>query len=217
MANVIVGAEYKHRTFCYLGNQVGLNTRYFTVSAITGGTVSESALATGIDAQLAPLYKPALCNLAQYIGSDIQNITGMTPYPIQIGTNANAGNGTGGSLPMPGQVSGIYTTYTGLTGKGYRGRSYIPFPSITHATTTAPSSPTSAYQALIQLIAASTVGVTTVGAGTGFVTLTWALRHVAPSSLAGTMTPITSALARPDWATQRRRGDYGRLNPVPVP
>lgn len=217
MADVLVGSIYKHRTYCFSGNQVGINTRYFSVAAGTGPNLSEAAFIVVLDGILAPLYKLALTNLAQYVGSNIQNITGAIPYPAAVGTSANSGNGTAGTLPVPSQVSGLISIRTGLTGRSYRGRQYIPFPDSSESTGTTPPVYTGAYQTRLLNIAAQTVGTTTVTSGASSYQIQWGLVHQKPVAIAGSFTPSTTALVGISWATQKRRGDYGRTNPSPTP
>jgi hypothetical protein len=217
MANALLGNVYKYRVFCYSGDQTGLNTKYFQVSAVTGTPQSELLLAQALDSVMAPLYKPALFNGAQYIGSDIQNITSPPPYPVQLGTNANTGIGTGGGVPMASQVSGIYTTRTGLTGRAYRGRSYVPFPPAAASTIGPPPLMGAGYIATLTAIADEMTGTTMLNVGGTFYYLAWMIRHKGPTPPAGTLTPTTVSVVGSSWATQRRRGDYGRTNPVPNP
>jgi len=212
-----VGNIYKHRVYCYFGDQVGINTRYFQVGAIAGPAVSELAFIAVQDIIFAALYKPALTDGAEYIGSDIQNITVGPPYPLQSGTSANQGNGTGGTLPMGAQVSGLISTRTAMSGPAFRGRSYIPFPSADSTDATAPAFPNAAYSAQLQLIANAALGTVGYTIGGGTVSVTWVIYHYQPAALRALPTPITAAFPTGSYATQKRRGNYGRLNPSPVP
>jgi hypothetical protein len=217
MANVAVGDLYKHRIFCYSGNQVAINTRYFIPTLNSGAAVTEQQLITAMDIVHAAAYKPAMHNLAQYIGSDIQNIQVGPPYPIQIAASANTGNGTGGADPLPQQVSGIYTVTTDKTGRGFRGRAYIPFPSTAFVTIATPPLMSAAYQALLTSIANEFVGSVTIGVAGSSYDLNWCIRHSAPPALRGTTEETVSFKVGSNFATQRRRGDFGRTNTVPVP
>lgn len=217
MANMMEGSMYRHRTYCYSGNQTAINTRYFLVYALAGSPVSEISVLTSIDTTAASQYKPCLANVAQYVGSDIQNITGARPYPVAVGTNVNIGLGTGGTLPIPGQVSGIYTLLTLYAGRGYRGRSYIPFPPSGASTTTTPPSYTGAYQANLASIASTFSGVINFTAGGSTYTIQWGIVHQSPAGVKGTFTASTSYRVGINWATQKRRGDFGRTNPSPTP
>ena len=217
MANIEPGNYYLHRTFAYSGNQMAVNTRYLTITSLTGAPPSESAFVNALDATLAAVYKQALANVAQYIGSDIQNITAVKPYPSQVGATANTGNGTGGTTPMPGQVAGLVSTYTALSGRNYRGRAYIPFPPTAAGTTTTPSAPTTAYQTILNSIGALTSGGQSLTVTGTIVNFSWVIRHSSPPAIKDGYTTTTSYLGKPSWATQKKRGDYGRTNAIPVP
>lgn len=217
MPNMAVGSNYRHRTYCYLGDQVAISTRYFKVGAITGGPVSENAFITSLDTSLSALYIPLLTNGALYIGSNIQSLLGGPPYEQPTGTNANQANGTGGTRPMPGQVCGIYSTTSELTGPGFRGRSYVPFPDTTAGSTAAPSIPIPTYQALLSALAINVIGSLNVTGGGGTTTIQWELCEFSPGGAVFATVPLTDFIVRPRWATQKRRGDYGRTNPQPTP
>jgi len=218
MANVSPGSVYKHRVFCYSGNQAAVNTRYFVPTLSSGSAQTEQALATALDAIFAPAYKPAMHSLAQYIGSDLQNIETGPPYPVQLAATALTGNGTATGNPLPQQISGIYTIVTSFTGRGFRGRAYIPFPAANHATNATPPLMTSGYQTLLAGIADVCSGVTAVTFGGSTYELFWVIRH-APTVISPglTTTDITGFKVGVNWATQRRRGDFGRTNAVPIP
>ena len=217
MAVLLPGNIYKHRVFCYSGNQVAINTRYFQVVSVTSGPINEDAFIAKLDQLLAALYKPCITNAAQYVGSDMQNITADPPYPLQVGTSANSGNGTAGAQPLPSQVCGIYTVLTPMTGRGNRGRVYVPFPDQSFNTVTTPPTPNAAYAAVLNPLANATVGLVTYTITGVTIIINWAIRHGPHSPGAGGITDTIDFRTRQAWATQRRRGDYGRPNPVPAP
>ena len=210
---IAVNGIYRHRTFSQLGNQTGENVRHFLVAAISGVAPTEGQFNTAMDAIIAGFQKPLMTSLASYIGTDIQNITGARPYPIATGTVANTGPGTSGAVPIPAQVSGIYTMTTNLTGRAQRGRSYIPFPSTADNAVGANGIPNAGYLAALTTLADFATGTTVVAAGGVNVTIDWGVYHHATFSL----TLSTGFTARASWATQRRRGDYGRTNATPIP
>jgi hypothetical protein len=217
VATANVGNLYRHRTFCYSGDQVGINVRYFVVAAVVGTPQNEINLIQVMDLALSARYIPALWNVAEYVGSDIQNITAAPPYAIQVGTSANQAVGTGGALPQASQVSGIFTTRSALTGRANRGRSYIPFPSASAATLTTPPEMTVAYQGLLLAIASQVTGATTAVVGAGTYTLQWVLCKNPQASIPKTTVNLDTIFVGESFATQKRRGDFGRTNPFPGP
>lgn len=118
---------------------------------------------------------------------------------------------------MAGQVSGIYSVETAFSGRGYRGRQYIPFPASVFSTAGPPSYMSAAYRTLLSALALGTSGGTFIDVGASTYNLIWCLYHSSPEAVAGTYTPITTYKVGQNWATQRRRGDFGKLNNVPTP
>jgi len=127
------------------------------------------------------------------------------PTPLGgIATDPASGGDAGGILP--GQVCGITSYRTLLTGRAYRGRHYLPFPSQANVDTDGTPSTTYLTDANIWQGKYRTYGPLTVGAVTAtFVPIVF---HKA----SGTHTVIGDGFAKKKWATQRRRGDFGRLN-----
>jgi hypothetical protein len=217
MATMVVGGFYKHRVFCYSGDQLGLNTRYFKVASGAGTAQTEAAFVLALDTLIAPLYITCLYNSAQYVGSDIQNISAGPPFPIQTGTSANTAFGTGGAAPMGAQVSGIYSVRTGLTGRGARGRVYVPFPPSNASSIGPPPVQSNAYQAKLLLISAVMVGTLTIVVGGTTYSIVWGLLSGGGYEGTSKFIPTTIGVAGTAWATQKRRGDFGRTNPFPLP
>jgi hypothetical protein len=216
MGNINSGGIYKLRTFCYSGNQVGINTRYLIPILVSGSPQTEQTLVNNLDGTLAPLYKPMLFNGASYIGCDLQYVSGLPPYEVQLVSFSNTGIGTGGASALPSQVSGIYTLRTSRAGRGYRGRSYIPFPPAAATTNGPPPLMTSTYQINLTALATQVTGVSTMSTGGALYDLDWCILHQSPSDVKGTTTPITGFQVGSLWATQKRRGDFGRVNPLPT-
>lgn len=217
MANITVNSYYKHRTFCYQGNQVGINVRYLKIVTAAGVPVTETAFITTLDTLFATLYKPWLSTTGTYVGSDIQDITGTLPFPVQVGSNANNGPGTQAGQPLPAQVSGLIKTQTMFTGRGYRGRCYIPFPASQWVQTGPPPVVSAAGIAVLTAIADATFGTLPLTVAGNVITYQWLLRHGNLPGVLGTYTPLINAIPVNSWATQKRRGDYGRTNPMPTP
>jgi len=177
----------------------------------------ESVFISALDAQCQALYLPVLANNALYVGSNIQNLQGGPPYELPWGTNANQANGTGGATPLPAQVTGIYGTTSEFTGPAYRGRSYVPFPTSEFVTAGPPPIPSNAYLTLLGLLALQFTGLLPIASGGVTVTVQWILVQFSVGGAVFSYTPLTGFKLPQRWATQKRRGDYGRTNPMPTP
>lgn len=215
MSTLAINHVYQIRTYCYSQPQLAINTRYVMITALTGPPKDTSDLVLVVDNALAPLYKPLLTNVAQYLGTSLQDITGDRPYPVASTTQANKGNGTGGVQPMPGQVSGIYSVYGDTAARAFRGRAYIPFPDVSAGTTGSPSNMKPAYQTLLVALADYCVGPVVWTVGTTTVTAQFGIQHAVGTPLAGTFNGWYTNGVGQNWATQKRRGDFGRTNPAP--
>jgi hypothetical protein len=164
------------------------------------------------DNTLSPLYKAIINNNAQYRGSSVARVNGSVPFELDVSSVANVGVGTGGAVAMAKQTAGLVKILTAFRGKRNRGRQYLPFPSTTHdAGNGTPSAAYLVSVANLQAALTALVNIVTFGGRTAqLIPVIWAPR--AP----GTVQPITSSFASGRWATQRRRGDFGRVNVSPI-
>lgn len=206
-----LGDKYKVLTCCYITGQISLNTFYVEITNVVGVEPSDLQKANAIDAIFAPLYKPLMPPAATYYGVAVQK-EGAPPGPL-IGTSVNSGGGTGAGGFIATQVSFLASRKTALGGRHGRGRIYPGFPDSSHMNTN--GQPKAAAVALIQTLA--NVQLTTINAVTiapaGNCDMQFRLKNII---LGGTFyDPIVSVAASTRFATQRRRGDYGRLNPLP--
>jgi hypothetical protein len=196
------------KIFSQAPSQVAINVRHYKITFEVGEGASLEAMAGNLAAALAPLYTPIMASNAVFAGVTARHIF---PLPVRLET-AIQGTATGGTAvgeALPKQVSGIITLGTGLAGRANRGRIYIPFP--TEANNEANSTPDATYLQSLALIGLQLVLTRTVTVGVNTTDIAPVIWH--RETL--TSTPITMFIDRDKWATQRRRGDYGRPN-VPV-
>lgn len=195
-------------TYSQMQSQAGLFVRHYRVSAIAGTSGTLGAVAVKMDSVIATALKPCLGNNAQYRGVGCRKIA---PLPQSPAAYENGSAGVGGSVGagQAKQVSGIIS-YTSLEGgRRGRGRNYIPFPCQNDNDTD--MTPIAGYVTRLQSLANVLFSVQTTS-GVNNVTLTPVIWHRETFDY----TDITAATARDKWATQRRRGDYGRINTFPV-
>lgn len=204
-----VGDYLLVRYYCYRVNQVAVNNIHFKVLAISGTAPSLQEIADYMSTALAPQYTPVLDNTAEYLGC---TVSGIWPLPATVTalSQVGAGNGTGGATPLPGQVSGIISAFTNRAGRGFRGRAYIPFPST--AFDQGDGTPTATYISLLDTLAQGLYDAyNPVGAGGDLIMDTVIYKRDTPTI----SEPVTGVSPRDKWATQRRRGNYGKENPRP--
>jgi hypothetical protein len=171
--------------------------------------VTALEVAKRFDVVLSATLIALLNNTAAYWGVGAQRIR-----PLPIGVEAlwqgSAGPGTAGASPMPKQIAGIFSKITAFGGRAMRGRVYVPFP--TDLDNSSPSdAPTVGYMTRLGAFAANVVATTAVTGGAGNASMVPVIYH----RVSGNVDIIIGATARQKWATQRRRGDYGRPNDPP--
>lgn len=191
-------------------DQIGLNILHYHCYGIAGGAVTDVDFCSAVDALYAPLYKPLLNATAEYRG-----IIAQIVYPsrfVAVFSSANSGIGTAGADPMPKQVCGFISKRTIFAGRNQRGRSYIPFPS--QSSNSAPDDiPSAGYMTDLAVLAIQMSALVTVTAAGN----TADLRPVIWSPAEEATPKIIEVCRGLDvWATQRRRGDYGRKNVPPI-
>lgn len=213
-----VGSNYQVQVCCYTPTQISLNTSYWQVTAIGAGTdMSVSAMAVGFDTVFKDVYKPWMSPQATYRGVQVKWLPATLIPQAGYAAVTNDGPGTAAGLNLPTQVSGVITWRTALAGRRYRGRIYPGFPSDTWADNGGNLSVAGQTQLAI-IATAYSVPVVIAGVG-GVQDVTFALQ-VRSFLLIGpprqySYFPTTGWTARTRFATQRRRGQYGRQNALP--
>lgn len=211
MASVAIDDVLECRHICQLNDQISVNVFHYKVTAVSvvGGTpVTTADCAAGLANQFNNIYAAALPTVSIYFGAGVRRIT--PTVTIEDGNNTFQIAGDIAEIPLPAQMCGLFAINTGIGGRAFRGRKYMPFPCITHVHTD--TKPTAAYRGLIQTIAnAYTGGSVIAGPTTSTADLSPVLKHADNST-----TAVTGSTVRLNWGTQRSRGGYGRPNTLPV-
>jgi hypothetical protein len=170
------------------------------------GAVDGQALADAISTAAASLYKAVIATLASYQGLKMSVKRANTKFATILSTAA-AGPGIPGNDPQPKQTAGLTSKITDFAGRAYQGRVYWPFPPKEVADTV--GHPSFALVTAYNDLAAQllTVQVYTMGATT--CSLTPVIFH---KQAGVNPTPVIGYKTAQKWATQRKRGDYGRPN-----
>lgn len=187
-------------------DQLGLNIRHYRVDAIQGQGFTLGQFATLMGGVVGPVYKPAMGTQATYLGTLVR-IVGIGASSPAAWDTVGTGVGTAIGDMMAKQTCGLLGFTTAFAGRGNRGRTYVPFPTESQNDPT--GVPAAAYQALLDTIAQMWMGIRII-AGPDGGTSTPVLFH----KREGSMSTLLAYIVRTKWATQRRRGDYGRVNPV---
>jgi hypothetical protein len=199
-----LGTIYQYKTSCWCFGQLGLNVLHYRVTAAPASPLSDAACLVWLDNIFAPLLIPMITQDAQYLGSSIQSIFPLPKLLEQV-TTLNAAPGGDLFKAAPKQSALVVTKLSNFAGRANRGRVYLPFPSI--GSLNIDGVPTAAYVALAQNYATQLVSQQ-------FVTLTTTLTPIILQRKAPASSPVmTNTRVNSRFGTQRRRGDYGRLNP----
>lgn len=189
------------------GEQEGLNVRHFRVSTETLLGVTGGEIATALDALFRPLYRAVISAEAQWVGMTAQRIRPLPPLVAGSSPGApQAGLQAGDVLPR--QVAGITTFRTAKAGRAFRGRIYYPF--MPEPQNQAGGIPDPTFVELLDAVANEWDDVQTVVGIGGTATLNPVIYHRST----GMTDDIIGRQTRFVWATQRRRGSYGRPNPT---
>lgn len=211
--SVVAGDIVVSQVVCYstAEQQSAVLNRYWYVFSVTGGSVTFGQIATQLDTNWNAQYLAMMPNVASYRGTRVRRVFPVVPamaqWEAEIG---NAGNGSEGSIGLPTQTCLLIQLYTDFVGKKAQGRQYVPFISSNFVTST--GIPNSAAITAGLLIAAELTSPVTVTAGGGSAVIVPILFNpVVPS----TVYQLKRADVPPAFATQKRRGLFGRTNKVP--
>lgn len=214
MPDLFLNTMYSMEHIMVSGGQTAVLRRYYRCILLTGpDAMTEQDLASAAADLYAPLYAPLMWNSAEYRGVLVTRASGALPMTIPtVGTPTAVTNGTAGTTALPKQTAGLISLRTANQGKKNRGRQYVPFPAT--ASDTGAGVPTLLY--LTDLVALGVELRTTRVYGNVGLTATATMAPVIWKKGAVPFSVIDSMVARRAWATQRKRGDYGRLNSSPI-
>jgi len=204
-----VGNIVQVTSWCQTTDQAGLNLfHYKVVSVLPTDTplsfVRDKLQAAGYGAALAAL----LSVKATYLGSLYRVLKPTLSLNVPDDTGNAVGTVAGDMLPR--QVAGFFRKKSSVAGRRKGGRYYIPFPG--EGDSDANSIPTNGYLARLDTLAAILTSslVTTVGADSiQLDPLIYNRKVPADSSPWNVFQHIQA------WATQRRRGSFGKTNAPP--
>jgi hypothetical protein len=183
----------------------------YRAQVTAGSGVTYGEFLTSVGTSFQALMLPMIDSTSSFRGMGVREILApVVGSPSPAYDNSAVAVGTGVGKPMPGQVSGLIKISTAVGGRKGRGRLYIPFPAVTFGDDT--DQPTAAYLVLLNALATQVLAPIVVIGGTGTAAFGLVLYH----RTTGLTSPVVSTAGSPRWATQRRRGDYGRLNSSPV-
>lgn len=208
MDPVAVGDIIEVKLACYCRDQLALNIVHARMKTVVVAPTYPK-LAEGFEALFGADMKTLINNEAEFLGVAIRSVFIAPLGPEYISSLlAGAGTGTGDVLPL--QVTGMITKRTLAPGRKYRGRFYAPFPSESDSAVT--GKPSAGYLTKLDNISftlKSIAAPTAWGAGNTAEFVVFRRTNPTDSKI------ISGATNQNKFATQRRRGSYGRPNARP--
>lgn len=207
-----LGNYYRASVYAWLNNQYGIVTCDFIWNSQTGAfsDIYTSQLAANIDSSSGAQFAACLALGTTYLGVKVAPVLKTETALAGIVTNTYAAGGTVG--PLPTQTCGLMRKQTALKGAAGRGRLYMPFPDVTALLDS--GQPSSAYRGLCRVFTSYFVSNQTFTFGGSINTFVPVVYH--RSAVPPFGTNITGYADSAEWATQRRRGDFGRTNPMVI-
>lgn len=202
-----IGQIWQAKLYHHLTDQLGLNVIHYRVSAVAGTGSDADKLLIAVSQAFHVRIKDLMVVTATFDGLRLQRIRPVVAAADCFSTD-DAGPGTVNGDALPRQSSGLISKRTAISGRHGRGRYYVPFPS--EDDNDSSPVPVPAYVVRLALLATVIATPLTIGAGANTATLT----PVVYDRATGIGVNIVSCTAANRWATQRRRGSFGAVNPV---
>jgi hypothetical protein len=206
--SLVIGDVAQVRIYCTYKDQTAINIRHYVCTASEGIGIYQADLADYLVNRFAVPYQNCLTFDAKFFGVDVQRIN-KTPDPLPEHSTTQPVAGLTGTTPNASQICGLVTLMTRYAGRGFRGRAYIPFPDVLSCENS--GRPTPDYVDALKVIGAAMIQPISIATGPDGGDFQPALYHHKDDSF----TFLADYRANAKWATQRRRGAYGRVNVAP--
>jgi hypothetical protein len=200
--------------------QAAVNTIHYFVSEVGATPATDTDAAQTLDAIMALSYPPFMSSLTEYRGIEMQILSPVPPFQAlytEAFTNLNAQPGTSGELTLPSQVAGLVEFQTGAARQRGRGRAYLAFPAAGNDDGT--GKPSAGARLVMAQIASDMEAGLAVSTAGRTATLVRVLKHGKDKTgvqIFPYWTAVTNHSDSEFWATQKRRGNWGRTNISPV-
>jgi hypothetical protein len=205
-----VGDTLQIRIVTYTTTQIGVNVLHYYVTAVSGTTPDLTTIASAFEASLYTYYKATMAAAnASWRGVSCKDLTPLQTLALPF--VGHAGPGTAGGSGAPTQTAGLITFRTQYGGAANRGRMYLPFPAA--GMVDAAGAPQAGYLTQLTLIAAALGPNLLVTGGAGTASMTQVIRRRGHPMYQDPF--VFAYTVQNKFATQRRRGQYGRVNILP--
>jgi hypothetical protein len=191
------------------GNQLGLCHMDYVITAIGGVGLDLGEIGTAADSFYRPLVVPLMGPNTSYRGNVVSTLPPLATWAPA--TTADALVGSAGDLALPSQVSLLISKKTAKGGRKFRGRMYIPFPGRDLEDMSAPGQLTGPAATNLTNLALALEATYTRTVGINSVTFAPIVYHKVTLN----NDRVTICVPSITFATQRKRGSYGRTNTIP--
>lgn len=210
ITNLQNGDLFELSAFCYYQGQAGINVTHIACTFTDTSNLDMQDLVDDYEITLRPLYAAILPLSATFRGCTLRRIRSAksaTFYSSHTGTVGTVDEDT-----LPTQLAPIIKLTANVAGRRGRGRLYLPFPPVT-ANVLGSVAPGYVADAQDIADAYNTVRVHNDVDTIHVNHFSMAIRHAnAPGSTDDTWDLVQTATALDKFATQRRRGRYGKPN-----
>lgn len=191
--------------YCHQAEQWSVQRRYWKVATALGAD-TDATLAAAVDAMAGAHLLPLLGNDADYVGVRVRQVFPTTAIPVPVINQTSGAAGTAGAVLLPRQTAGLIKFIPQLSSRGRIGHFYAPFPSASD--NELDGSPKATYITRLDALATDFSTQLVLSGGSFLNPVLWNRK----TSLAYT---IVIAHSSSGWATQKRRGFFGRPNRNP--
>jgi hypothetical protein len=206
--NLAIDDHLEIDIYCTMDQQVAQTKRYLNVNSVGGVATLENQIAA-LTSVISGGYESLLSDQASFYGIRVRDITGPTPsYWV---THESTVSGMIAGDPLPKQTCGLLRLFAEDGTRRDQNRIYVPFPG-GDANTSPSGRPSAAYIADLDLLALIFTGLIAINDGAGnSSSLDFGILKSGPARIESYVAHVPGR----QWATQRRRGDYGAFNSLP--
>jgi hypothetical protein len=193
--------------FCRQDTQNGINVIHYRVTAVAGGSLTDTQVVALLSARVANLYRALMSASSSYEGVRLQRVRPL-PQPVAVVSTVALGVGTAGGSNLPSQAAYLISKRSNLAGRANRGRTYLPF--ISDVFNAASGVPNAGGLAAANDWAVAMLQSFTLVVGAATVTLAPMIYN---RGTGGSVFMVGFTI-RAKWATQRRRSEINRGDQV---
>jgi len=211
--NLELSGTIRASMYCYNppDAQMAINTMHYRYAKSAGTTMTFGEVAKALCDAISNDYKALLQIDCNFIGVKVAQVL---PNPLPLpGIATDPGSGIGGATCLPTQSSAIIRWRTPISGPAGRGRLYVPFPSTDDVNSD--GSVAAPYLTKMDDLRSDLYNFNAVvgaGATYNFTPVIYHRPVEEPFPIPASTTDLTGSVSWVWFATQRRRGAYGRVN-----